>query len=158
MRSVKPCLISDCFCMYRQISWWSVLGLWYKSLELSSNATWSTCNHCQPYVFIISNCYFVSEVLMYHLTKNTRRFMIFWQNISKNVWPNYFRCQFPSGALTGNLNVDHAMCVLSLNIINDKIFLLEWLWFALLSILTLFSLFSTLIFVMFPSFRRFWIR
>ncbi len=28
--------------------------------------------------------------------------------------------------MTGNLNVDYAMCVLSLNIINDKIFLIEW--------------------------------
>ena len=47
----------------------------------------------------------------------------------------FCRCQFPSGALTGNLNVDHAMCVLSLNIINDKIFLLEWIWFYILGVL-----------------------
>ena len=26
----------------------------------------------------------------------------------------------------GTVNIDHALCVLSLNIVNDKIFLIEW--------------------------------
>ena len=50
------------------------------------------------------------------------------------------------------------MCVLSLNIINDKIFLLEWCWFFVLAILTSISLVGTAIFVTFPSFRKYWIR
>ena len=68
------------------------------------------------------------------------------------------RCQFPSGALTGNLNVDHAMCVLSLNIINDKIFLLEWIWFYVLALASSFSLISTVILVILPPSRKLWIR
>ena len=68
------------------------------------------------------------------------------------------RCQFPSGALTGNLNVDHAMCVLSLNIINDKIFLLEWIWFYVLALASSFSLISTAILVILPPSRKLWIR
>ena len=68
------------------------------------------------------------------------------------------RCQFPSGALTGNLNVDHAMCVLSLNIINDKIFLLEWLWFYVLALASSFSLISSAILVILPPSRKLWIR
>ena len=68
------------------------------------------------------------------------------------------RCQFPSGALTGNLNVDHAMCVLSLNIINDKIFLLEWIWFYILALASSLSLISTAILVILPPSRKLWIR
>ena len=68
------------------------------------------------------------------------------------------RCQFPSGALTGNLNVDHAMCVLSLNIINDKIFLLEWLWFYILALASSLSLISSAILVILPPSRKLWIR
>lgn len=69
-----------------------------------------------------------------------------------------FRCQFPSGALTGNLNVDHAMCVLSLNIINDKIFLLEWMWFYVLALVSTASLISSVILVILPPSRKLWLR
>merc|ERR1719295_774330 len=75
-----------------------------------------------------------------------------------SLFPTVTSCQFPSGALTGNLNVDHAMCVLSLNIINDKIFLLEWCWFAVLALLNSVSLLGTAIFACFPSIRKYWIR
>ena len=70
----------------------------------------------------------------------------------------FCRCQFPSGALTGNLNVDHAMCVLSLNIINDKIFLLEWLWFYILALASTASLISSAILVILPPSRKLWLR
>ena len=68
------------------------------------------------------------------------------------------RCQFPSGALTGNLNVDHAMCILSLNIINDKIFLIEWFWFITLSVVSSVGAAFTLLTIACPSFRRVVIR
>ena len=64
--------------------------------------------------------------------KRKSRFGIFPERVIFFFSFLFCRCQFPSGALTGNLNVDHAMCVLSLNIINDKIFLLEWIWFYIL--------------------------
>ena len=70
----------------------------------------------------------------------------------------FFRCQFPSGALTGNLNVDHAMCVLSLNIINDKIFLLEWLWFYILALVSSASVIISVILVILPPSRKLWLR
>ena len=48
------------------------------------------------------------------------------------VFPTVTSCQFPTGSLTGTVNIDHALCVLSLNIVNDKIFLFEWFWFSFL--------------------------
>ena len=53
------------------------------------------------------------------------------------VFPTVTSCQFPTGSLTGTVNVDHALCVLSLNIVNDKIFLVEWFWFLILLIVAL---------------------
>ena len=76
----------------------------------------------------------------------------------KSSGPLYKRCQFPSGALTGNLNVDHAMCILSLNIINDKIFLIEWFWFITLSVVSFVGAVFTLLTIACPSFRRVVIR
>jgi len=75
-----------------------------------------------------------------------------------SLFPTVTSCQFPSGALTGNLNVDHAMCVLSLNIINDKIFLLEWIWFYILALATTASLISSAILVVLPHSRKFWLK
>ncbi|TRY66929.1 hypothetical protein TCAL_08031 [Tigriopus californicus] len=75
-----------------------------------------------------------------------------------SLFPTVTSCQFPSGALTGNLNVDHAMCVLSLNIINDKIFLIEWFWFITLAFMSLLASFCTFLIIICPRFRRFLIR
>ncbi len=60
--------------------------------------------------------------------------------------------------MTGNLNVDHAMCILSLNIINDKIFLMEWFWFLSLTALSLAGTVATLLAIACPRFRRLIIR
>ena len=74
------------------------------------------------------------------------------------IKPLPFSCQFPSGALTGNLNVDHAMCVLSLNIINDKIFLLEWVWFYSLAFISLCASLLTATSIMCARVRRIIVR
>ncbi|XP_040566683.1 innexin inx2 [Lepeophtheirus salmonis] len=71
------------------------------------------------------------------------------------LFPTVTSCQFPSGAVTGSLNVDHAMCVLSLNIINDKIFLLEWFWFFTLLWISLSNITLSFAQILFRNFRRF---
>ena len=90
--------------------------------------------------------------------KRKSRFGIFPERVIFFFSFLFCRCQFPSGALTGNLNVDHAMCVLSLNIINDKIFLLEWLWFYVLALASTASLISSAILVILPPSRKLWLR
>ena len=90
--------------------------------------------------------------------KRKSRFGIFPERVIFFFSFLFCRCQFPSGALTGNLNVDHAMCVLSLNIINDKIFLLEWLWFYILALASTASLISSAILVILPPSRKLWLR
>ena len=86
--------------------------------------------------------------------------LLLWQKgkISGEDFYILSRCQFPSGALTGNLNVDHAMCVLSLNIINDKIFLMEWIWFYILAMITTGSLLCSAILVLMPISRKLWLK
>ena len=50
------------------------------------------------------------------------------------------------------------MCILSLNIINDKIFLIEWFWFITLSVVSSVGAAFTLLTIACPSFRRVVIR
>ena len=69
------------------------------------------------------------------------------------VFPTVTSCQFPSGSLTGTVNIDHALCVLSLNIVNDKIFLVEWFWFFFLIIIAIISSFSRALSLIFPYLR-----
>ena len=67
------------------------------------------------------------------------------------VFPTVTSCQFPTGSLTGKVNIDHALCVLSLNIVNDKIFLFEWGWFFFLLIIAVFCTCSRILTLTFPS-------
>ena len=69
------------------------------------------------------------------------------------VFPTVTSCQFPSGSLTGTVNIDHALCVLSLNIVNDKIFLVEWFWFFFLILIAIISSFSRASSLVFPYLR-----
>ena len=69
------------------------------------------------------------------------------------VFPTVTSCQFPSGSLTGTVNIDHALCVLSLNIVNDKIFLIEWFWFFFLILIAIISSFSRGLTLILPYLR-----
>jgi hypothetical protein len=69
------------------------------------------------------------------------------------VFPTVTSCQFPTGSLTGTVNIDHALCVLSLNIVNDKIFLFEWGWFLFLLVVAVISTCSRVLTLALPSLR-----
>ena len=87
----------------------------------------------------------------YLLTPNDlRRNMV---NPVCQVFPTVTSCQFPSGSLTGTVNIDHALCVLSLNIVNDKIFLVEWFWFFFLIVIAIISSMSRALSLIFPYLR-----
>ena len=84
--------------------------------------------------------------MFYTLGLNTINYYLTPPDIRRNmispacqVFPTVTSCQFPTGSLTGTVNIDHALCVLSLNIINDKIFLIEWGWFLFLLVIAIIS-------------------
>ena len=98
--------------------------------------------------------------MFYSLGVNTINYFLAPADIRQNmmnpvcqVFPTVTSCQFPTGSLTGTVNIDHALCVLSLNIVNDKIFLFEWGWFLFLLMVAAISSCSRVLTLALPSLR-----
>ncbi|KAL4107649.1 hypothetical protein QTP88_017962 [Uroleucon formosanum] len=73
------------------------------------------------------------EVLKYYQHPN-------YFNPMEDIFPRLTKCNFfkygPSGTIQ---NID-AMCILAQNVLNEKIYLLIWIWFLILAIISIFSL------------------
>ena len=95
--------------------------------------------------------------MFYSLGFNTINYFLTPTDIRQNmvnpvcqVFPTVTSCQFPTGSLTGTVNIDHALCVLSLNIVNDKIFLFEWCWFFFLLVVAVINSCSRIVTLALP--------
>ncbi|KAF0769270.1 innexin inx3-like [Aphis craccivora] len=64
------------------------------------------------------------------------------------IFPRLSKCNFfkygPSGTIQ---NVD-AMCILTQNVLNEKIYLLLWIWFLILAIISIFALIYRIVIIM----------
>jgi len=56
------------------------------------------------------------------------------------VFPRLTKCTFHRYGSSGDVQKHDAMCILPINIINEKIYIFLWFWFYLLGIITFFSL------------------
>lgn len=56
------------------------------------------------------------------------------------VFPKVTKCNFHKYGPSGSIQKHDAMCVMALNIINEKIYIFLWYWFVLLAIVTVLSL------------------
>ena len=70
------------------------------------------------------------------------------------VFPRITKCTFYKYGASGTIESHDAMCVLALNIINEKIFVALWFWFIILAILTSLYLVYVLAVISVPSMRR----
>ena len=72
------------------------------------------------------------------------------------VFPKITSCKVDLASMSGP-NPDDArfMCILPLNILHDKFYLLLWYWFVILGALTIVQLIYDLLFVMLPFFRKY---
>lgn len=61
-------------------------------------------------------------------------------NPFEEVFPKVTKCDFHKYGPTGTIQLHDAMCVMALNIVNEKIYAMLWFWFAILIPLTLFAL------------------
>ena len=57
------------------------------------------------------------------------------------VFPKVTLCNFNYGGLSGKMQSVEGLCVLSLNVLNEKIYLILWFWFIILAIFSGLSLF-----------------
>ncbi|KAG8237302.1 hypothetical protein J437_LFUL017062 [Ladona fulva] len=61
------------------------------------------------------------------------------QNVVERIFPKVAKCQFEYFGHSGSKVIVDALCVLPLNILNEKIFAILWLWFIAVSILSGFA-------------------
>lgn len=56
------------------------------------------------------------------------------------VFPKVTKCDFYKYGSSGTIQRHDALCVMALNIINEKIFIVLWFWYVVLSIITVLSI------------------
>ena len=69
------------------------------------------------------------------------------------VFPRMTKCTFHYFGSSGDLQKHDSLCILPLNIINEKIYIFLWFWFLLLLIVTVISLILRLLTVLLPRVR-----
>jgi hypothetical protein len=58
------------------------------------------------------------------------------------VFPRMTKCTFHKFGTSGNIEKHDALCILPLNIVNEKIYIFIWFWLLLLGLLTFLILVS----------------
>lgn len=61
------------------------------------------------------------------------------------IFPKITKCHFHKYGASGSLQVHDTLCVMALNVINEKIFTMLWFWYAFLTIVTVLALFWRLL-------------
>lgn len=69
------------------------------------------------------------------------------------IFPRVTKCKFYKYGPSANIETIDALCLLPLNIINEKIYVFLWFWFVFLAILTFFMLMFGLVIIACPSVR-----
>ncbi|TRY68309.1 hypothetical protein TCAL_03015 [Tigriopus californicus] len=70
------------------------------------------------------------------------------------VFPRVTKCSFYKYGPSGTIQTHDAICVLPVNIMNEKIYVLLWFWFILLSFVTVISLIWHLLFLVTPGLTK----
>merc|ERR1719318_773867 len=85
-----------------------------------------------------------------------------WENFNNHdydpmayVFPKVTKCVFKTHSINADITPHDALCVLSLNIVNEKIYLLMWLWLIALTCVSAIAVFYRMAAVMFPSLRTY---
>merc|ERR1719382_1185677 len=70
------------------------------------------------------------------------------------IFPRVTKCSFFKYGPSGTIQTHDAICVLPINIINEKIYVFLWFWLVLLSILTILSVIYHIFVLVTPSMTR----
>ncbi|XP_023231287.1 innexin shaking-B-like [Centruroides sculpturatus] len=69
------------------------------------------------------------------------------------IFPRMTKCRFHKYGHSGNVELHDALCILPLNIINEKIYIFLWFWFIILAVLTGFVLLFRIALIVCPFLR-----
>uniref|UniRef100_A0A1B0DHS2 Innexin n=1 Tax=Phlebotomus papatasi TaxID=29031 RepID=A0A1B0DHS2_PHLPP len=67
------------------------------------------------------------------------------------VFPRVTKCTFHKYGSSGSIQKHDALCVLALNILNEKIYIFLWFWFIILSVLSGMAIIYSAVIVMMPT-------
>ena len=70
------------------------------------------------------------------------------------VFPRVTKCTFHKYGPSGSIQKHDTLCILALNILNEKIFILIWFWFIILAFLSAFAVIYSIIVIFLPSIRE----
>ena len=71
------------------------------------------------------------------------------------IFPRMTKCTFHKFGRSGEIEKHDAMCILPLNIVNEKIYIFLWFWFALLLVLTFLMVISRFFIIVSPRIRAY---
>jgi len=69
------------------------------------------------------------------------------------VFPKMTKCTFHKYGPSGTITKHDSLCVLALNIINEKIYVFLWFWFVGVALISVLALFYRLLIIIVPSLR-----
>lgn len=75
-----------------------------------------------------------------------------------NAFPTMVSCNIKTAGLSNQVQNANGLCILSQNIINEKIYLILWFWFVFLFVVGSMQVLLELLFLTIPSFRNYMIR
>lgn len=70
------------------------------------------------------------------------------------VFPRLTKCTFHKYGASGSIQKHDALCVLALNILNEKIYIFLWFWFILLAVASGLGMLYSIAIVLMPSTRE----
>ena len=71
------------------------------------------------------------------------------------VFPRMTKCTFHKFGASGEVEKHDALCILPLNIVNEKIYIFLWFWFALLATLSILVILYRIIIIVSPRMRAY---
>ena len=74
------------------------------------------------------------------------------------VFPRMTKCTFHKFGTSGNIEKHDALCILPLNIVNEKIYIFIWFWLLLLGVLSFLVLVYRVVIIFSPYIRAFVLR
>ncbi|XP_008198820.1 innexin shaking-B isoform X1 [Tribolium castaneum] len=74
------------------------------------------------------------------------------------IFPRMTKCTFYKYGVSGDMEKHDAMCILPLNVVNEKIYIFLWFWFIILGILTFFTIVYRVIIIFSPRMRVYLLR
>ena len=71
------------------------------------------------------------------------------------IFPRMTKCTFHKFGTSGNIESHDALCILPINIVNEKIYVFLWFWFLLLAGLTAMVVFYRIVIIISPRMRAY---